>query len=133
MFAVAGYFGLMYLIFGTVDVWQIKAQFEGNYWGYFIGFILPFTLPTFIAFFSAFAETRDSSRNSLQEALRYRNGQMRIKPDKEASKILRRTAYLDMLQSGDSEVFEQARRGFNATYGNKPPTDIFKDLMDNDA
>lgn len=54
--------------------------------------------------------------------------------DKDASEILKKTTYLDMLQKNDSDVFEKARRGFDATYGASSPTKAFRDLMDdNDA
>lgn len=125
------YFGLIYVIFGTVHVQEIKALLGNDTTAYLFGFIQPFALPMFVAFISAFALSRQASgKSSLEQALRFRNGQMSVKPDKEASRILRKTSYLDMLNSDDSDVFESARRGFSAQYGNKPPTKVFKDLMD---
>jgi hypothetical protein len=130
--AIAGHFGLMYLVFDSVHVNEIKEYFGDNKWGYLFGFILPLALPMFIAFISAFAQGK-GVESSLQQAMRFRNGQMRVKPPVEASKILRKTAFLDALNSEDSEVYEKARRGYDAQYGNSSPTKVYRDLMDDDA
>lgn len=129
--AIAGYFLLMLLLFGTVHVSEIKAMLSET--AYLFGFVMPFALPMFIAFISAFGLSKQASgRNSLEQAIKYRDGQMGVKPDVEASKILRKTAYLDMLNSHESEVFLSARRGFDAQYSTKSPTEVFKDLMNDD-
>ena len=128
--AVAGYFGLMYLLFGTIHVAQIKIGFGDNKWGYFFGFILPLALPMLIAFFSMFSQGASSSDNSLQRAIQFRNCQMRVKPPAEASNILKKTSLLDLIENSDSDVMLKAQRGFESQYGNSPPTRVFKDLMD---
>lgn len=124
---------LMYSIFGTVHVQEIKNIFNKNETAYFFGFTLPFSFPMFLSFLSAFAfDKMRSNETSLEQAIRFRNGQMRVKPPIEASKILRKTAYLDVLNSDESDVYESARRGYDASYSHKPPTEIFKDLMKDD-
>lgn len=130
--AIAVYFGLMYVLFGSVHVSEIKELLVGNKWGYFFGFILPFALPMFIAFISAFAQGK-GAETSLQQAIRFRNSQMRIKPPKDASRILQKTSILDLMVNSNSDVMEKAKRGYEAEYGNSSPTKVFKDLMDEDA
>jgi hypothetical protein len=103
------YYGLIYWIFDTVHVTEIKEYFGDDKWGYLFGFLLPLALPIFIAFIAMMAHGKNSE-TSLQQAIRFRNGQMRVKSPVEASKILRKTAFLDALNSEDSEVYEKARR-----------------------
>lgn len=131
--AIAGYFGLMYLLYGTIHVSEIKSDFGDNKWGYFFGFILPLALPMLIAFISMFSQGASSNGNSLQRAIQFRNSQMRNKTPIEASEVLKETSYLDALCKDDSDVFEKARRGFNAQYGNSPPTRVFEDIMDKET
>lgn len=127
--AIAIYFGLIYWIFDTVHISEIKEYFGYDKWGYLFGFILPLALPMFIAFIAMMAQGK-GAESSLQQAIRFRNGLMIVKPPVKASNILRKTAFLDALNSDDSEVYEKARRGYNAKYGNSSPTKVFNDLMD---
>lgn len=130
--AIAIYFGLIYWIFDTVHVSEIMEYFGGNKWGYFFGFILPFSLPMFIAFISAFAQGK-RAETSLQQAIRFRNSQIRIKPPKEASNILKQTSMLDVIENSDSDVMEKVKRGFQAEYGNSSVTNVFKRMMDDET
>lgn len=130
--AIAGYFGLMYLLFGSVLVSEIKEYFGDNKWGYLFGFILPSGLPMFTAFVSMMAQGK-SSETSLQKAIRFRNSQMRIKPPKEASNILKQTSILDVVENSDSDVMEKVKRGYEAEYGNSSVTNVFKRMMDDET
>ncbi len=130
--AIAGYFGFIYLLYDTIHVSEIKQIYGDKKWGYFFGFFLPFAFPMFLAFISALAHGKGSSGSSLFQAIKFRNGQMRIKPPIEASTILRKTAFLDALNSNVSDTYHKARRGYDAQYGNSSPTRVFKDLMKDD-
>lgn len=132
LIAIAGYFGLMYVLFGSVHVYEIKEYFGGNKWGYLFGFNLPIGWPMLVSFISMMAQGK-GSETSLQRAIRFRNGQMRIKPPKEASKILKQTSMLDLIENSDSDVMESAKRGFEAEYRNSSPTKVFKDFMGDDG
>lgn len=130
--AIAGYFGMIYLLFGSILVSEIKEYFGDNKCGYLFGFILPFGFPMFLAFISMFAQGKNSE-TSLQRAIRFRNGQMQIKPPKEASKILKQTSMLDLIENSDSDVMEKAKRGFESEYRNSSATNVFKRMMDDET
>lgn len=127
--SLMSYFGLIYLLFGTIDITEIQEILGNCETSFFLYFWVPFAVPIFLSLGACFASPVGSKSRSLDEAIRYRNGQMSVKPDKEAAEILGRTSYLDMLNSNDWNVFLAARQGFDARYGAKPPTEVFKDLM----
>lgn len=110
---------------------EINTILGKNGLDFFWKFWLPFAIPIFLSLGSTLYSSPGIKKQSLNEAIRFRNGQMKVKSDKEASEILERTNYLDMLQKSDSEVFEKARRGFDAKYRTKPANEIFNDMVDN--
>lgn len=134
MLAFICYFGLIYLLYGTISVSEIKMFLGKNDTTFFICYWLPFAVPMLLSLGAIFGSSLGSKSKSLEDAIIFRNGQMSKSSDKDASEILKKTTYLDMLQKNDSDVFEKARRGFDATYGASSPTKAFRDLMDdNDA
>lgn len=130
MLAFIGYFLLIYIFFGAISVSEIKVILGKNDATFFICFWLPFAVPMLLSLGAIFGSSAGPKGKSLEDAIKFRNGQMNVSADKEASEILRKTSYLDMLNSNDSDVFKKARRGFDATYGASSPTKAFRDLMD---
>jgi hypothetical protein len=132
LLALVGYFGLIYLLFGTISMSEINEIVGKSGSAFFWQFWLPFAIPIFMSLGSTLYRSDGVKKQSLNEAIRFRNGQMKVKSDKEASEILRKTNYLDMLQKNDSEVFDKARRGFDAKCRTKPANEIFNDIMNKD-
>jgi hypothetical protein len=125
--ATATYFGIFYLVFGTIDVFDASKIMEKN--GINDGFIIFFAIPILLSFASFMAPSFGNASSPLSDAIKYRNGQMAINEDKKASEIFQKTAILDaMNNSSNSETMKQAERGFNARFGNDPPSKIFDEL-----
>lgn len=130
MLAFVLYFGIIYLLYGTLNMSEIEHILGKSEKLFFFCFWLPFGVPLLLSLGSIFGSPVGAN-SSHNDALNFRNGQMSISSDKEASEILKETSYLDMLNSNNSEVFEKAKRGFEAKYGAKPPTEVFNDMMKN--
>ncbi len=111
---------------------EINAILGKNGIDFFWKFWLPFGIPILLSFGSSLYGSTGVKKTSLRETIRYRNGQMRVKSDKEASEILKKTNFLDLLPNDESAIFEKARKGFDAKYGTKPSNEIFDDLMNED-
>lgn len=132
--AFAGYFLMMFAIYGTISPTEIKLLLKDNgitmFWGYFI----PFGIPTLLAFGAMFAATGASniapSPTALEDAIAYRNGQMSITTPQKAAEILNKTSNLDAMKVyGDMEVMKIAQQGFDAKYGASTPNRVFDDMM----
>lgn len=128
--ALCSYSGLLFLLFGSMNVSKIENIIESvnlpsKLW-MFIG------TPMFVSFVSLFVGAKVSNDiEALEKVIRFRNGQMGISSDKKASKILQKTSQLDVLSTHDnSEMYEKAKRGFEARFGTSSPTTVFKKLMD---
>jgi hypothetical protein len=132
LLALVSYFALIYLLYGTIEMQELNTILGKNGNNFFWKFWLPFGIPILLSLGSSLYGSKGVKNNKLDEAIRFRNGQMRVKSDKEASDILRKTNYLDLLQNDESVIFERARKGFDAKYGTKPTNEIFDDLMNED-
>lgn len=128
--AFAGYFLLMYLIYGSLQVSEINNFLEGHGISTFVGFFVPFGIPCFLALGAMFGLVSPSSLSSIDQAIDYRNRQMGISTPKEAAEILQKTSTLDAMKVyGHMDVMKSANQGFNAKYGTSSPTTVFKDMV----
>lgn len=128
--ALLGYCGLFFLLFGTMNLPKVENILESIHlpkksWMIIGG-------PMFISFVALFVGGKGSKNvSSLDKVVQFRNGQMGISSDKKASEILQKTSELDAMQNNkDSEVYNKAKRGFEARFGTSSPATAFKELMD---
>lgn len=82
----------------------------------------------FLAFIYALAHGKGSSGSSLFQAIKFRNSQMLIKPPIEASSILRKTAFLDALNSDVSDAYDKAQGDMMLNTGIAVPPECLKTL-----
>ncbi len=126
------YLGVSYLIFGTLEVFEIK-RILGDEWSIFFGWLIPFGWPTFLSFASMFGggSNSTSKSNTLDDAIKFRDGQMGIHSDKVASEIFMKTSHLDVMRANqsNSRAYGQASRGFDAKYGTHSPSYIYNDIV----
>lgn len=134
--AFAAYFGVMYLLYGSLYASDIQNVLEANGVGMFWGFVVPFVVPVFLSLGATFSGggNPNASTSAIDDAIKFRNGQMNIAPPKKAAEILRKTAHLDVIQANkdSNDVFKNASYGFDAKYGISSPTKVFDDIMKND-
>lgn len=77
--------------------------------------------------------SRRRNNNSLDAALRYRNGQVDISTPQKAFDIYKKTASLDLMKANEENpTFQRAIQGYNALYGNKTGPETFNGLTEKD-
>jgi len=131
--AFLGYFAIIYLVFGTIEVDGIESILKAYDISFFVAIVIPLGIPMFLSFGAMFPESPigcSPNKSALQSVIKYRNGQMSITSDKNAAEIYAKTADLDVMNANsDSEIYKTAIRGFNATYGASNPTKVYNDMM----
>ncbi len=129
LLAITFHLVVINIIWGTIDVLEIKENFEDSRLNYLLFFILPFGFTMFLAFISALSQGALNNETSLNRAIRFRNAQMKNKTPKEAFNILISTSKLDVLKNADGEGYEKARRGFEAEQGNSSAAKVYRDFI----
>lgn len=131
--AFAGYFLLMYLIYGSLSPIEIRLFLKESGTTMFWGFFVPFGVPTLLSLGAMFGVTSPSAApnlNNINRAIQFRNGQMSVSTPQGAAEILEKTAHLDMIAANsDQPVFNSALQGFDAKYGASSPTTVFNEMM----
>lgn len=124
------YFGIMYLIFGTASMAELKYHvLEGNWFAQAAVWLL-LGLPAFWGFASYMHDTSSVGggvNNGLDQLIAHRNNMMNHAAPKDAYKIAKKTSHLDLINSGSS--YKNAVLGFNATVGKDGPSKAYKDIM----
>lgn len=131
--SIALYFLATYLIYGTIDSSEIERILGNTGFNVFFGWMLPLGWPSFLAFASMFGSGSNSTSksNNLDDAIKFRDGQMNQHSDAKAFEIYNATAHLDVMRDNASrgEAYSQASRGFDAKYGTHSPSYIYNDIM----
>jgi hypothetical protein len=129
LFATFINLGIMYLIFGTASMGEIKYHIlDGNLIGQLAVWIL-LGLPAFMGFVHMMAPTAIGSNinDNLNGLISHRNNMMNHASSKEAYEIMKKTAHLDVISSRPE--FKNAVMGFNATVGKDSTSKAYKDMM----
>jgi len=131
--AFFAYFGLMYMIYGSLDPTEIERLLKSYGISMFWGFFVPFGVPTFLSLGAMFGTTSPDnapSPSALDQAIQFRNGQMSVSSPTEAAEILEKTSHLDAMRVyGHMDVMKSAQQGFDAKYGASSPTKVYNDIM----
>ena len=134
LLALVAYFGMIYFIFGSLQMTQIRDILEASDMNTFTGLFIPFGVPMLLALGSTFGVTyagHAPSPSALDRAIQFRNGQMSVSTPQQAADILQKTAHLDLISANKdtNSVFRSAAHGFDAKYGASSPTKVYNDIM----
>ena len=131
--ALVFYFFVYNWIVGDQEFYLFKRELGGaGSWqnGLFAIFILFPIFYSWICMFTA-VKTGDKINATLDDAINFRNGQMRISTPQNAFKILQKSSSLDVLKANqENKIYADANIGFRALHGNDSPQKIYKGFID---
>lgn len=137
IFALIAYFLIMFVLYGgTISTFEIKRNLDDLGIGMFWGFVVPFMVPCFVSFYSLFiGNSHPNALNSqdgdtLDRVLEHRDMMVKRSSAIEASEILQKTSYLDTMKNNSSnKALVNARKGFNARFGQDSSSKALRDLI----